>query len=337
MSESNDREKRKVTVQEMLNELTFLFDELDVPKVEENKDLNAYMVLELVSVNKPSKKQIDKVSSFLDYLKDTEFPGNVIQYSLITQRIFERHRTDSVESLSEKIRVIAEDFLNEKLREDQELSRRFYKLIDHLQLASFQLNEILEQTKEKQDALLKRLEEANETIQKSEDELNILKEESRREISRLYVQFVTILGIFTAIVVSVFGGLSILSGIFEQIDSTAAWKLILMGSAVSIFVLCALFLLTRWVSIIVFKVFGYGEERNLLENVLSNGGFAVGIFIFGYLMVAAVVLRSQDATNELTKILNVGGSVPILVLLGIPIAIGFAVLVKAIDMRRSNH
>lgn len=167
-------------------------------------------------------------------------------------------------------------------------------------------------------------------LEETQEVLSFLQEDS----TKIYSQFVTILGIFTAIVVSVFGGLSIVSGVFDKINETPMWKIILTGSTVSIFVLCLLFLLTRWISTIVHRSFGFENERSLMQVISNNGAFASGIFIFCYLIIAAVVFSSKDATNSLKELMNVWDAFPVLILLVLPILAGAAVLIKTIDLRK---
>lgn len=172
--------------------------------------------------------------------------------------------------------------------------------------------------------------EIKEDLKNAHIMLNTIDDES----TKVYVQFVTILGIFTAIVVSVFGGLSIVSGVFDKLDQTPMWKVILTGSMVSIFVLCLLFLLTRWISTIVRKTYGHDSEQSFMQIVTNNGAFATGIFIFCYLIIAAVVFSSSEATMRLKQIVNAGDALPILLVLALPILGGAAVFIKTIDLRK---
>lgn len=154
--------------------------------------------------------------------------------------------------------------------------------------------------------------------------------------SKIYAQFITILGIFTAIVVSVFGGLSIVSGVFDKINETPMWKIVLTGSMVSLFVLCLMFLLTRWISTIVRKSFGHETERSLMQVLTNNGAFAIGLFIFSYLIIASVIFSSNESILKLKGLIIIGDSIPILIILSLPILVGIFITFKIFKVRNDN-
>lgn len=358
MSDNKDISRHEESIQILLESLDALIEELNVQSVQKDSNFDPIDVFsndfnpqgnenELITV---------KIEDFLLKLKEADFPGGVLQYSRISEKMFDKkYSIEVVENVSEKILIATKKNFDHILEKDATLKNRFYKLIDHIQLASFQISEIAQRSIEKQDELMKELSESRAELKKHKEEfeenindtkqnlnrdLKKTKTDMEKELSKIYVQFVTILGIFTAIVVSVFGGLSIVSGIFNKINETSMWKIILTGSMVSIFVLCLLFLLTRWISTLVNKTFDYESERNFMQIVTNNGAFATGIFIFCYLIITAVVFSSKIATEKLKSLISVADALPILIVLMIPILVGVAVFIKTIDLRKykkSDH
>lgn len=223
----------------------------------------------------------------------------------------------------------------------QKLERAIYKIVEHIKLAIlqrsnalFERNQSIEFIDKQIAEKVKMADDLKDKIDNFEETINLTKSDIENELSKIYVQFVTILGIFTAIVVSVFGGLSIVSGVFDKINDTPIWKLILVGSMVSIFILCLLFLLTRWISTIIRKTFDYEGERSLLLIVTNNGAFATGIFIFSYLIIASVIFSSHEAKMQLKKMLVIWDALPLFLLLIFPLILGLGLFIKVTDMKK---
>lgn len=211
-----------------------------------------------------------------------------------------------------------------------EHKRIIQKMRRHFLLSYEQKIRIEEKSKETLRHVQSQLTDMESDISMTNEMIYTIQEES----SKIYAQFVTILGIFTAIVVSVFGGLSIVSGVFKKINETPIWKMVLMGSLVSIFVLCLLFLLMKWISSIVQNAFGLGENKPLMNILTSHGAFATAIFIFCYLIITSVVFSSRKVTDKLKDLLNVWEALPILLLLTLPILAGVAVFIKIVDLKK---
>lgn len=352
MKDNKVREANDESIKLLLASLDILIEELDVESVQKDANFNP---MEVFSVDFLSKEQndelvIQKTKDFLEKLKDVTFPGGVLQYSLISEKMFDKkYSIEAAENISEKILKAAELNFQEFLDSDEMLKVRFYKLIDHIQLASFQISEIAQHSIEKHDDLMQeilqsRIELENlkkayeDNIKETEDNIkkDLLKTkiEIEKELSKVYVQFVTILGIFSAIVLSVFGGLQLITSSFQNLHKIPAWKAVLMSSLIALAVLCMLFLLTRWVSTITNRTFNYESERTLLQIITDNGAFSIGLFVFSYLAIAAVILSSHEITITLKSILNGWNGLPIIVLLTLPLVAGLALLVKSIDVRK---
>ncbi|GEL05468.1 hypothetical protein RST01_20950 [Rummeliibacillus stabekisii] len=224
----------------------------------------------------------------------------------------------------------------EKQIEDESLKRLLRKMGRHFRLSFAQKNyfEVL------QSNYLYELSRSQEALDATQAELAITQEdlkdiqgknkEIKNEITNIYAQFITILGIFTAIVLSVFGGLQILSSAFQNLQSTPTWKVVMIGSIFSIAVLSMLFLLTRWVSTIVFISFGIKREKSLVGILANNGAFATGVFIFSYLIFAAVIFSSSDFYKHFKQLLSLADFWPILILLAVPLVIWLALFIKII-------
>lgn len=96
----------------------------------------------------------------------------------------------------------------------KKLYRFVIKLKDHIYLEFIRLSEIRNENA-RIEAELKSLEDTGESLKEMEKELRSSIDKALKETKNIYLQMVSILGIFTAIVISVFGGLSVISGILD--------------------------------------------------------------------------------------------------------------------------
>lgn len=350
----NDKHKpsRNESITFLLKSLDTLIEELNIHSVQRDSSFNPMDIFSSSFFLEESPKDevkdedeeesevvIQKTQDFLQKLKDVKFPGDVLQYSLISEKMFDKkYSIEVAENISEKILSITESNFQGFLDSDEKLKIRFYKLIDHIRLASFQISEITQHSIEKQEELMQELLQSRIESKKQkvefEENINDTKLEIEKEITKIYVQFVTILGIFSAIVLSVFGGLQLITSSFQNLHKLPAWKAVLMSSIIAIAVLCMLFLLTRWISTVINKAFSFESERTLMKLVTNNGAFSMGIFVFGYLIIAAVVFSSKDITNTLKKFLYGWQGFPILLLLLFPPIAGAMLFIKTLDIKK---
>jgi len=318
--------KEDVSLNTFLSKFDDLVKRINVNIVAEDPEFNANDIFsETVSQEGHFDSQIkSQVKDFLIILQKVKFPGNTLQYSRITETMFNNNQEfDGVEIVSQRLLDITEKHYKHMLDEDESLEKRFYKLIDHIELASFQIGEISQHFREETNSLVKEIYESKEKLIEVEKEVNNKNaqfENISEEISKIYTQFVTILGIFTAIVISVFGGLSIVNGVFSRIDETPVWKIVLVGSVVSIAIISMLFLLTSWISSIIHKP-SDNDEHSFMRSITNNGAFTTGIFIFCYLIIASVAFSSEKTTTKLKQLFNIWDSLFILAILIIPILV----------------
>ncbi|MCF3941556.1 coiled-coil domain-containing protein [Oceanobacillus alkalisoli] len=191
-----------------------------------------------------------------------EYPRH--KYSEISKVVY-RFNDDSIDVLRinlSTIKHIAYD------RDDPETATKIEKLIDHADLAenqrklmedvsketevfmkglqsmlektrkelidtkkeTLEAKEELENTKEQITYAQKNLKETREELQGNYKKTKSEIEELQKDKSNIYTQFVTILGIFSAIIFASFGGLEILRNVLGNIGSTPTAKLLVFSS-----------------------------------------------------------------------------------------------------------
>lgn len=251
-------------------------------------------------------------------LTETNF-DNVLQ---IFQEIELEISNDKINAMIKKMKRHFQLSFEQKLNFDR-MKKSFEYDMKNAEATLALLGKTLTDTKIEMVKLKKQEKEATEKI-----------EQLQMSTNSIYAQFVTILGIFSAIVLSVFGGLQLITSSFENLYRLPAWKAVLMSSIIAIAVLSMLFLLTRWVSMVINQAFNYDSERGLLQLLVNNGAFSTGIFLFGYLIIASVIFSSNDVTERLKALINVWEALPILLLLTLPLLGGIAVFIKTFDLRK---
>src|SRR5699024_6654473 len=152
-----------------------LVKRINVNIVAEDPEFNANDIFsETVSQEGHFDSQIkSQVKDFLIILQKVKFPGNTLQYSRITETMFNNNQEfDGVEIVSQRLLDITEKHYKHMLDEDESLEKRFYKLIDHIELASFQIGEISQHFREETNSLVKEIYESKEKLIEVEKEVN---------------------------------------------------------------------------------------------------------------------------------------------------------------------
>ena len=99
----------------------------------------------------------------------------------------------------------------------KKLYRFVIKLKDHIFLEFIRLSEIRNENARMEEEL-KKLEDTGKSLEEMENELRKSIDNTTKETKNIYLQMVSILGIFTAIVITVFGGISVVSGIVDGLS-----------------------------------------------------------------------------------------------------------------------
>lgn len=205
------------------------------------------------------KKVVDssKIGSFSYQLREYYEDNDRHRYSEVSKVIFSLD-DDKVDTLRFNLEAISLKTV------DGSILKNIEKLIDHTDLAQQQKKFIEDQDKELEvlirgmhkaitkaktemtdnktefDAAKDKLEERETKVKEEMD--NILKEIDEHRTG-IYTQFVTILGIFTAIIIGVFGGIEIIGNVMNNIETVKISKLLMFSSLVMGSIITILYLL----------------------------------------------------------------------------------------------
>jgi hypothetical protein len=135
------------------------------------------------------------------------------------------------------------------------------------------------------------------SIQKSFNGLTDIK-------SKLYAEFVSILGIFTGIVIGIMGSLQTISSVFSHINKVSTDKLLVFSSLTAACIITILFLLMKWVSAIVSQNFDRIDSRNVPQILKDNVVFSTFMLILASAFVLGGALRYGGINTYLQSIFS---------------------------------
>lgn len=183
------------------------------------------------------------------------------KYSEVSRYIFNLGDSD-IDVLAVNLNLIAK--FAEKKNEDN-IKHNINKLIDHTDLAHIQRKYIENEVK-KNERLLRGIHQSTMNVRSESQKLtqelvktkeslnenyNKISSDIDKHKSSIYTQFVTILGIFTAITFGVFGGMEILGNVMSNIVEVRVPKLLMFSSLVIGSILTILYMLLTAISNIV--------------------------------------------------------------------------------------
>lgn len=212
------------------------------------------------------------VEEIIEIIKDNDVKR--IPYDSITIRVIDfNSNSEVIEGLSESfehlldttesvLKDIINDLSNNKMFNGMEFSGKelklvnnsvvaFYKLLEHTKLANLQYRSLYQKTEAE-------LQELNDTTKKSIETYKKLKKDARelkRNYKNLNVEIISVLGIFASIIFAVFGGVSQLGQLGENLSKTDLGKLFIFIGSSSYILFSVLF--------IAFHTTAHLTERNM--------------------------------------------------------------------------
>lgn len=194
-----------------------------------------------------------QLDNLCDVVKDYYVNNKRHKYSEVSAYLME---TDDIEYLLENLRKI-QNRLGEH-QEDESTSIKVFKLIDHITLElnrtkynskSFTDMQVASMNVVLGDATKKISKAADELRQEQAQKINLEIEEFRNETEDLkgkvndsYSQFVSILGIFSAVVLVFFGGVTAFSSIFSNMQNIGRFKLVFITALVGVIIFNLVFM-----------------------------------------------------------------------------------------------
>lgn len=206
---------------------------------------------------------------------------DVLMYNALTEFIYDGS-DEKLDIFKENWSKIMERY-NESENFDSKIADKFVKVEDHINLAITQRNFILRNI----EKLNQNLESATQTV------------ESLKEIkTRIYTEFVTILGIFTAVVLGAFGSLQLIGSVFTNIKEVPTGKLLVFSSLTSLGVVIMLFLLMQWINKIVHR--DHSGAKYWDYSYKGNVVFYTGVIVMIYMLFIGTLLYGEEPKNTIS-------------------------------------
>lgn len=194
----------------------------------------------------------ENFKNFIEKINDANFKQGVIPYSIITELVYTETKFDK-ELYDIFVDKLTEDWKNySKVNQDidPETERAILKIKEHIRLSIIQnryikdnLRNTFKKTYDKYENLDDKLTEVESDLNKYTEKQKELGKELQEVTNKLVVKFITILGIFAAMIMGAIGSFQGFTSMFVNAESLPIGKILIISSVGASGVSLILFLL----------------------------------------------------------------------------------------------
>lgn len=287
---------------QFLSHFKTLIDQIIVVQTEGNEKQN---LDDLFTQHHSQERQIDNtepVREFISKLNLCDFDNGLIPYNHITLIIFTKITDDVTDRLFEMLKTTGIDYFNSTTDEvnNDETRKTYYKIIRHIELAAIQKTHLFTENQRQLEELNKRyqaLEQLNEELNIKNNSLQSkiekIDQEAKSKYDNMVAQFISILGIFAAILMGVFGSVQAFTSLFNNANQLSYGKILILSSIGASSVIVILFFLLTSLGKMVGK-------RISSSNEVNSTVFEKYPFLFashGLLIFVALIGVSAELSN----------------------------------------
>lgn len=196
-------------------------------------------------------ENIESGKKFINYLD--EIDGNFLPYHTLTQFVYD---PDAEREISQFATIIYETIKNNN-NINNETKDKALKIRQHLLLAEQQKNSLYHEQQNEIKNINNSIVETNNSMQESKKELK----ETKKIYDNMLSQYISILGIFAAILMTAFGGIQAFTAIYSN-NSFSLVDSLLIACVGFLGILLMLFLLLNSIA----KLSGKSLDSNKSEN-----------------------------------------------------------------------
>lgn len=255
-----------------------------INKTTADKEISS-ILLELISLEKATVSNYDEsLDSFIIRLRQYFISKESAFYSDVISLIYKLENGD-FEYLEENLTVIYERI------EDEDLKGKVFKLLDYIRLENTRLtylNETAIESIEKLQEKHKEIEELSTQVsdykKNTENLVNQLREtkekfddatqKQKKSIDGVLAQIITILGIFSTIVITFFGGVTAMSAILENMHNVSKFRLVFIFLFIAFVMFNTIFMLLHFIAKLSDRTISSScsncKEKANLEDVTFN-------------------------------------------------------------------
>ncbi len=178
----------------------------------------------------------------------------------------------------------------------ENLEKHIGKLADHLQLESIRISrfEIIRHLESKMsqnrietqkiaDKTKMISDESKKIIEKNKTEMKKL----NNEIKNINTQIVSVIGIFTGIVITIFGSMSLFSSVFSNLDTVSGFKLTLISLIIGFLTFNIIVFMFAAISHLVGKPLMVVSKSNTISNYIKKVFWFVNIVTIIFIVIVS--------------------------------------------------
>lgn len=177
------------------------------------------------------------------YYEEAEFNRHL--YSEVSDFIYKMHE-ENFEYLIKNLSILKQYCINNK--QYKEYAININKLIDHIKLEMLRINYTEKRQKTYLAAILNKSKSETKSLKDTIDKIKDDYKKQKNEVDKWYSNVVSILGIFSAIIIAFFGGLSVLGSSLENINKVGGYKLIFVILVIAFIMFNVIFMLLHVIS-----------------------------------------------------------------------------------------
>lgn len=181
------------------------------------------------------------------YKKASSISSTAIPYAELTTSVFADDAEVTVGLISDLKEYYSDKFTEKKRNQtltkaDKNAIVNLAKVAEHLNLALTQKNSLYMEQKEKLDSLEDGLNSEQEELKNFNDSLKSLEKSYKSKYDKMTIDFLSMMGIFSTIIFAVFGGLSQIGAIGDNLAETPISKILMYVSLSSITLILIVFI-----------------------------------------------------------------------------------------------
>jgi len=200
-----------------------------------------------------SRKLDRQFNQFMEALEVTTFMHYIIPYDKITKCVFENTPVEDLDEFTKDLRSRGNSYFSTKEeieekpilaagpREEMDSERMYYKILRHIDLALVQKYTLMSMQMKEIEALRR---EQQQLINRYDQ----LKHEAETQIRNMLTQFITILGIFAAIMMGAFGAIQGFASLFANAYLLSMGEILIISSIGASSVILILFFLLNGIA-----------------------------------------------------------------------------------------
>lgn len=187
----------------------------------------------------------------------------------------------------------------------ENLEKHIGKLADHLQLESIRISrfEIIRHLESKMSQNRIETQKIADDTQKIADKTKMISDESKKiieenkaemenlndEIKNINTQIVSVIGIFTGIVITIFGSMSLFSSVFSNLDTVSGFKLTLISLIIGFLTFNIIVFMFAAISHLVGKPLMIASKNIAISNYIKKVFWFVNIVTIIFIVIVSAL------------------------------------------------